>query len=59
MISVAYYSPDSGYPYQRISNYNVPLTEQTQQLEGVGTVSKMPTRQRNYMASVMNPRMRF
>lgn len=59
MISVAYYSPDSGYPYQRISNYNVPLTEQTQQLEGVGAVSKMPTQQRNYMASVMNPRMRF
>jgi hypothetical protein len=27
MIAVAYLSPDAGYPYQRISNYNVPLAE--------------------------------
>ncbi|MDE2389946.1 MAG: hypothetical protein KGN35_12870 [Betaproteobacteria bacterium] len=59
MIAVAYLSPDAGYPYQRISNYNVPLAEQTQQLEGVGAVSKLPTRRRNYLASVMSPRMRF
>lgn len=59
MISVAYYSPDAGYPYQRISNYNVPLAEQTQQLEGVGAISTLPTRRRNYLMSVMRPRARF
>ena len=63
MISVAYYSPDSNYPYQRISNYNVPLAEQTQQLEGLGAfdnrpMSKLPTHA-NYMAASRGPRSRF
>lgn len=59
MISVAYYSPDAGYPYQRLENYNVSLAEQGAQLNGVGMVSKMPTRRRNYLMSVMSPRLRF
>ena len=59
MITVAYYSPDAGYPPQRISNYNVPLEAEGTRLEGVGSVSRLPTRRRNFFASVMGPRRRF
>lgn len=63
MISVAYYSPDANYPWQRISNYDVPLAEQTQQLEGLGAftprgVSRLPTRN-NYVSAVRGPRAKF
>lgn len=59
MISVAYYSPDAGYPYQRIANYNVPLAEHAQQLNGIGAISTLPTKRRNYAVAVMGPRLRF
>lgn len=44
MIALNFYSPGSGYPPQRISNYDVPLAEH-QTLNGVG-LGKLPTRQK-------------
>lgn len=59
MIAVAYYSPDAGYPPQRISNYNTPLEADGARVGGIGSISRLPTRRRNFFAAATGPRRRF
>jgi len=46
LISVAYYSPDAGYPPQRINEYDAPL-EQHQTVNGLAAASKQKFMQSN------------